>query len=158
MSGLELSIKRRLDAFELDATLAAPSGITGIIGPSGAGKSMLLRCIAGLQKPDHGKIRFDDIIFSDSEKRIFMPAEDRRVGFVFQDACLFPHMNVADNLAYGTRRRAQDNFISRDDVIDLLGLEHLLARRPHHLSGGALICPLSMSLTILTRSHVWQIA
>tara|TARA_R110000824_G_scaffold155226_2_gene327626 strand:+ start:45475 stop:46572 length:1098 start_codon:yes stop_codon:yes gene_type:complete len=136
MSGLELSIKRRLDAFELDATLAAPSGITGIIGPSGAGKSMLLRCIAGLQKPDHGQIRFDDIIFSDSEKRIFMPAEDRRVGFVFQDACLFPHMNVADNLAYGTRRRAQGNFISRDDVIDLLGLEHLLARRPHHLSGG----------------------
>lgn len=136
MNGLDLTIRHRLDAFELDATLTAPSGITGIIGPSGAGKSMLLRCIAGLQKPDHGQIRFDDILFSDSETKTFMPAENRRVGFVFQEACLFPHMNVADNLAYGTRRRMKDNLISRDDVIDLLGLGHLLARRPHHLSGG----------------------
>tara|TARA_R110000868_G_scaffold96110_23_gene264439 strand:+ start:5133 stop:6227 length:1095 start_codon:yes stop_codon:yes gene_type:complete len=136
MSGLNLSLQRRVDAFAFDVALDAPSGVTGIIGPSGAGKSMLLHMIAGLARPDQGHVTFDGEALSDTATRSFLAPEQRRIGYVFQDALLFPHLSVAQNLDYGAARRTSGQSVSRDEVIDLLGLGALLARRPHHLSGG----------------------
>ncbi|MDO8287641.1 MAG: molybdenum ABC transporter ATP-binding protein [Parvibaculum sp.] len=136
MSGLSINVQRRIGNFALDVRLLAPRGVTGIIGPSGAGKSMLLQLIAGLQRPDHAHITFDDQVLNDSAKRISLPPERRRIGYVFQDALLFPHLSVAQNLDYGAKRRDASLTVSRDEVIALLGLDALLARRPHHLSGG----------------------
>jgi molybdate transport system ATP-binding protein len=136
MSGLSLAIRHRVDDFSLNVALDAPSGVTGIIGPSGAGKSMMLQIIAGLQRPDYGQITFDGETLSDTEQRTHISPERRRIGYVFQDALLFPHLNVAQNLDYGSKRRESTGQISRDDVISLLGISPLLDRRPHHLSGG----------------------
>ena len=136
MSGLNISLQRRVDAFAFDVTLDAPSGVTGVIGPSGAGKSMLLQMIAGLARPDQGHVTFDGEAISNTATRHFLAPEHRRIGYVFQDALLFPHLSVAQNLDYGAARRTSGQSVSRDEVIDLLGLGALLARRPHHLSGG----------------------
>lgn len=136
MNGLNLSLQRRVDAFAFDVSLDAPGGVTGIIGPSGAGKSMLLQMIAGLTRPDHGHVTFNGETISNTATRHFLAPEHRRIGYVFQDALLFPHLSVAQNLDYGASRRKSGQSVSRDGVIDLLGLGALLARRPHHLSGG----------------------
>lgn len=136
MSGLSLAVEHSVGDFRLDVTLTAESGVTGIIGPSGAGKSMLLKMIAGLERPNCGHITFAGDTLSDTTRRVFVAPEHRRIGYVFQDALLFPHMSVSENLDYGAKRRGDAGIISRDDIIALLGLEPLLARRPHHLSGG----------------------
>ena len=136
MNGLSVDLHHQLGAFALDVTLTAPIGVTGIIGPSGAGKSMLLKMIAGLERPARGNIFLDGDILNDTTGRVFVPAEKRRIGYVFQDALLFPHLSVEENLDYGAKRRGETGIVSRDDVIALLGLEALVARRPHHLSGG----------------------
>ncbi|MGV8996112.1 MAG: molybdenum ABC transporter ATP-binding protein [Parvibaculaceae bacterium] len=136
MSELHVQVKRKIDAFALDVSFVAPHGVTGIIGPSGAGKSMLLQMIAGLQRPDEAVITFGEKTLTNTSRRIHLPPEKRRIAYVFQDALLFPHLSVAQNLDYGARRRRGVPTVSRDDVIDLLGLEPLLVRRPHHLSGG----------------------
>lgn len=136
MNGLSLAIQHSVDGFRLDVALNASNGVTGIIGPSGAGKSMLLRMIAGLERPTTGHIIFAEETLSDATRGFFLAPEHRRIGYVFQDALLFPHMSVAENLNYGVKRRGNMGHISRDDIIALLGLEQLLARRPHHLSGG----------------------
>lgn len=113
MSGLSLSLQHRVDAFSFDVALNAPAGVTGIIGPSGAGKSMLLQMIAGLAHPDQGKVTFDGETLSDTATRSFLAPEQRRIGYVFQDALLFPHMSVAQNLDYGASRRATGPSVSR---------------------------------------------
>jgi len=136
MSELKVQVKRKAGAFALDMHLVAPKGVTGIIGPSGAGKSMLLQTIAGLQRPDEALITFGDQVLTDTAKRVNLPPERRRIAYVFQDALLFPHLSVAQNIDYGARRRGGAATVSHDEMIDLLGLEPLLARRPHHLSGG----------------------
>ncbi len=136
MSELQVRVKRKAGAFALDVRLVAPHGVTGIIGPSGAGKSMLLHTIAGLQHPDEALITFGHQVLTDTSRRINLPPEKRRIAYVFQDALLFPHLTVAQNLDYSARRRGGLSTVPRDNVIDLLGLEPLLARRPHHLSGG----------------------
>ncbi len=134
--GLSVSIARRAEAFSLDVTFEAGSGVTGIIGPSGAGKTMTLEAIAGLARPESGRIALGDDIFIDTTRRIFTAPERRRIGYVFQEARLFPHLSVAENLDYGARRRGSETGMSRVEVIDLLGLDALLDRRPHRLSGG----------------------
>ncbi len=136
MSGLSLAIQHNVGDFRLEVTLTAESGVTGIIGPSGAGKSMLLKMIAGLERPASGHISFAGEVLSDAARGVFLAPEHRRIGYVFQDALLFPHMSVVENLDYGAKRRGNAGVISRDDIIALLGLERLLTRRPHHLSGG----------------------
>lgn len=136
MSGLSLAIQHSVADFHLDVTLTAASGVTGIIGPSGAGKSMLLKMIAGLDRPSSGHIMFEGETLSDATRGVFLAPEHRRIGYVFQDALLFPHMSVSENLDYGAKRRGNASAISRDDIIALLGLEALVTRRPHHLSGG----------------------
>ena len=124
--------------YKLDFDLSLPgSGITALFGASGAGKSTLLRAVAGLVKPADGIIRVKEEIWQNDREKIFVPTYKRSLGFVFQDARLFSHLNVTDNLQYGMKRvkTAQRN-ISLEKAVDLLGIGHLTDRMPDTLSGG----------------------
>jgi len=134
-----VTLRHRLGDFTLDAAFEFGESpcVTALFGPSGAGKSTVLAAIAGLIRPQSGRIAIAGETLFDSERGIFVPARERRVGIVFQDTRLFPHLSVHANLLYGWRRagtRAHDRTV--DAVIALLGLEGLLARRPRTLSGG----------------------
>jgi len=115
---------------------APAGGLTALAGPSGAGKTTAIDLIAGMRRPSKGRIALGDRVFFDSASRIDLPPEHRRVGYVFQDARLFPHLKVRDNLLYGWRRRGPERRIAVTPVVDLLGLADLLDRRPWTLSGG----------------------
>ena len=133
---IEVALRHRFAEQTLDIRFTAPSpGVTALFGRSGAGKSTTLMAIAGLLRPDACRIVIDGEILADSATGIWLPPERRRVGLVFQDARLFPHMSVANNLRYGLRR-APPGAIGFDEVVDLLGIADFLARRPHTLSGG----------------------
>ena len=123
-------------AFALDVDLELPGrGITALFGVSGSGKTTLLRCIAGLERTDDGFLTVNGETWQDGPR--FRPAHRRALGYVFQDARLFPHLSVAANLDFGRRRIAGDERrVSLDHVIALLGIGHLLARQPERLSGG----------------------
>ena len=139
MSGhLDVQIRRRLGAFVLDAEFNTPTrGLTALFGRSGSGKSTIVAAISGLLRPDCGRIVVGGETLFDSARRIDVPPERRRVGYVFQDARLFPHLKVRDNLAYGLKRAPADSrAIAFDAIVELLGIEHLLDRRPLRLSGG----------------------
>ncbi|WP_029010037.1 molybdenum ABC transporter ATP-binding protein [Azospirillum halopraeferens] len=135
---LDVAITRRLGAFRLDARFTAGArGVTALFGPSGSGKTSIVAAIAGLTRPEGGHIRVDGVTFFDAAARVFLKPEKRRVGYVFQDARLFPHMTVRDNLLYGWRRvPAAERRIAPEPVVALLGLDHLVDRRPATLSGG----------------------
>jgi len=135
---LEISIRKRLGAFALDAQFATRArGLTALFGPSGSGKSTIVAAIAGLLRPTSGRIVAGGETLFDAARGIDVPAERRRVGYVFQDARLFPHLKVRDNLAYGLKRApAGDRAIGFDAVVELLGIGPLLERRPLRLSGG----------------------
>jgi len=121
--------------FHLSVDFTAENGITAIVGPSGAGKSMLLSTIAGLAKPESGTITLNDKVLVETSVKTNLAPEKRGLGVVFQEARLFPHMTVQKNLTFANR--PERNMLSEfDDIIDLLNLDHLLKRRPHHLSGG----------------------
>ena len=134
---LDLHIEKVLADFELDVTLSISEGPLAVLGASGAGKSMLLRCIAGLEKPDRGRIVLNDRILFDSEKRIVVPARERRVCMLFQNYALFPHRTVRENLAFGINGEAS---AARDQKVaalaDRLHLGGLESRYPRKLSGG----------------------
>ncbi|MHA1114212.1 MAG: molybdenum ABC transporter ATP-binding protein [Alphaproteobacteria bacterium] len=133
---LEMDVKARRGAFVLDARLtAAAGGVTAVFGPSGSGKTTLVNMIAGLVRPDSGRILLDDTVLFDSEQRIDLPTEQRGLGYVFQDGRLFPHLSVRGNLTFGMRR-ARGPGPEMDRVIGILGIGHLLDRRPAKLSGG----------------------
>ena len=124
--------------FRLDVDFSIPvRGITGIFGASGGGKTMLLRCIAGLEREARGRLTIDSQVWHDDVAKIFVPPHERRIGYVFQEARLFPHLSVAANLAYGQRRNRQARSAIRfEEVTELLDLKALLDRRPRELSGG----------------------
>ncbi len=124
--------------FSLDVAFQVPArGITALFGPSGCGKTTLLRCIAGLEKPKQGFFQLDDECWQDSQQHYFLQPHQRPVGYVFQDAALFPHLSVHANLLYGYRRlRPQQQRLKPDDVVSLLGLNNLLSRATPRLSGG----------------------
>jgi molybdate transport system ATP-binding protein len=131
-------LKRRGD-FTLDVDFCAPMpGITALFGRSGCGKSTVISLIAGLLKPDEARIQLGDEALVDSQRHLEMDARHRRIGVVFQEPRLFPHLSVLDNLQYGARRlpRGVATPIRFDDVIGMLGLGPLTTRRPHQLSGG----------------------
>src|ERR1700733_4345632 len=135
---LDIDVAKQRGAFasRVSFTSATP-GITALFGRSGAGKTTTVHMIAGLLRPDQGHIRIDGTVLFDSAQGIDVPAEERGIGYVFQDARLFPHLSVRDNLRYGTRRaRGRAQTLQFDDVVELLGLAGLLARRPAGLSGG----------------------
>jgi len=134
---LSIDIERRLGNFQLQAKFDSASGVTALFGRSGAGKSMLVNVIAGLLRPDRGRVEINGATLFDSERGVDMPAQKRRIGYVFQEGRLFPHMTVRQNLVYGRFfTTARERYVGLDQVIGLLGLEHLLERRPAALSGG----------------------
>ncbi len=134
---LSVRLKKRLGAFDLDVAFDGAPGVTVLFGPSGAGKSAVLAMIAGAVRPDAGRIAFGGVPLYDKAARIDLKPEVRGVGWVFQDARLFPHLNVRDNLRYGLKRAKPGPVdIPFDEVVSVLGLERLLARRPRDLSGG----------------------
>ena len=135
---LDIAIAKGLGAFALDVAFATDQGrVTALFGASGAGKTATVRAIAGMVRPDRGHIRVRGETFFDEAAGLHLPPERRRVGYVFQDAKLFPHLTVRRNLLYGWRRApARERRTGVDDVVDLLGLADLLDRHPRSLSGG----------------------
>jgi molybdate transport system ATP-binding protein len=132
---MEIAIEKRLGSFALDARLDAPdSGITALFGRSGVGKTTVINALAGLLKPDRGRIVIGGEALFDSARGIDLPPERRRLGYVFQEGRLFPHYSVRGNLLYGAKPDGSGP--SFDAVVDLLGIKDLLARRPGDLSGG----------------------
>lgn len=134
---LLVTARHRLGSFSLDASFTSEGGVTALFGRSGSGKTSMIRIIAGLTKPDHGKVLLDGETLADSERRVFMPGYKRRFGYVFQEARLFPHLNVQQNLDYG-RWFAGKATTTQDSkhIVDMLGIGALLQRRPDKLSGG----------------------
>lgn len=135
---LAVRLVRRLGAFRLDVAFEAPTpGVVALFGPSGAGKSSVVAGIAGLARPEQGRVAVDGTVLVDTAQGLVLAPERRRVGVVFQDARLFPHLSVEANLRYGLNRAPRaERRIGFAPVVEMLGIGHLLARRPHTLSGG----------------------
>jgi molybdate transport system ATP-binding protein len=134
---LAVDIHKRLGAFSIAAAFEMERGVTALFGPSGSGKTSLVSMIAGLLKPESGRIVLDEDVLFDSAKGVNVPPHRRRIGYVFQEGRLFPHMSVRANLDYGRRMSglpASEAAFAR--VVELLGIAHLLDRRPGALSGG----------------------
>jgi len=134
---LSVAAVRKRGAFTLDVRFDLPTpGVAALFGRSGSGKSTVVNTIAGLLKPDAGRIVHDGSVLLDTQRQIDVPPECRRMGYVFQDARLFPHLSVAGNLRYAERRAAGSAYVSLDAVTGLLDLGSLMDRRTHQLSGG----------------------
>ena len=134
---LEVDIVHRLGAFRLEARFESDGRLVALFGHSGSGKTSLINLIGGLARPDEGRIVVDGRVLADVEAGIFVPAHKRRIGYVFQDARLFPHLTVSQNLRYGRFfTPAAERYADFDAVVGLLGVKHLLDRRPGLLSGG----------------------
>lgn len=128
---------KRLHSFDLNVDFQAESEVLGILGPSGCGKSMTLKCIAGIEKPDSGYIELDGIVLFDSAKKINLPPQNRRVGYLFQHYALFPTMTVEQNLMAGVRPEDAENLHSEvKQIIRVMKLEGLENKKPDRLSGG----------------------
>ncbi|HYX42692.1 MAG TPA: ATP-binding cassette domain-containing protein, partial [Pyrinomonadaceae bacterium] len=132
---LQVQIKKRLtDGFALDLAFETRAGINILFGPSGSGKTTTLRAIAGLVAPDAGRIAHGEQIYFDSTARINLPIQRRRIGFVFQEGALFPHLSAEQNVAYGVAARERAKRARA--LLAQFGVEHLAARYPRELSGG----------------------
>jgi molybdate transport system ATP-binding protein len=135
---LDLSIRKKQGEFTLDICFStSENGVTALFGNSGAGKTTVINMIAGLVRPDQGHIAANGRVLFDSEKRIDISPEKRRIGYIFQEGRLFPHLSVRSNLVYGMKLTPHSKrFVQFDQVVDLLGIESILDRRPAKLSGG----------------------
>ena len=134
---VEVFLRHRRGAFALDVAFETRGGVTALFGPSGAGKTSIVCAIAGLLRSQEGRIAVNGRLLLDTSARLFLPAEARRTAMVFQDARLFPHMSVENNLLFGWRRaKAKADAATIAHVVELLGLGGLLARSPRGLSGG----------------------
>lgn len=135
---MDVHVRRRQGKCLIDVSFRNDQGsITALFGPSGAGKSSIINMVAGLQKPDQGRVVVRGRCLFDSARGIDLPPEKRRIGYVFQEALLFPHLSVKGNLLYGRRREPSGKSgASFEQVVELLGIEDLLSRRPNTLSGG----------------------
>ena len=128
---------KRLDGFDLNIHIEADNTVIGLFGPSGAGKSMTLKCIAGIENPDRGVIRLDDRILFDSEQKIDLPPQKRKVGYLFQDYALFPNMTVRGNVTAGMHAlKKQERKAKADELMERFRISHLADVRPDRLSGG----------------------
>src|SRR5258708_4859032 len=134
---LRVDVTKKLGEFSLEASFTSEGRVTGLVGASGAGKTSLINMIAGLLKPDRGIIALDGETLDDTAKRVHIPPYRRRIGYVFQDARLFPHLDIGQNLDYGRRmNRLAEDPAQRKRITELLNIGHLMDRRPGKLSGG----------------------
>jgi molybdate transport system ATP-binding protein len=134
---LRVDVAKQLGDFSLQASFASEGRVTGLFGASGAGKTSLINMIAGLLRPDRGVVTLDGEILDDTSARVHVRPHRRRIGYVFQDARLFPHLDVRQNLDYGRRmNRFAEDPAQRKRIVDLLDIGDLLDRRPGQLSGG----------------------
>ena len=135
MTGIDARFRLDWPGFILDVDLSLPGrGVTALFGHSGSGKTTLLRCIAGLERAREGRLTVNGEVWQD--ERHWLPTHKRPIGYVFQEASLFPHLSVLGNLRYGMKRMFDPQRVSLDHAIELLGIGHLLDRRPDTLSGG----------------------
>ena len=132
---LHLDLHLRRGGFRRHVRIVEQARVVALAGPSGAGKTSVLHAIAGLVRPESGRIEIDGRVLYDSAAGVDVPTHRRRVGYVFQESRLFPHLDVRRNLLYGRHGGAQARF-GFDAVVELLGIGHLLDRRTRHLSGG----------------------
>jgi len=134
---LSVEIVKTLPAFKLELNFRVDNDVLVLFGPSGCGKTTTLRCIAGLLRPDEGRIVCEDRVLYDSAGREFVPPRDRHVSYMFQDFALFPHMNVDKNIMYGVKKRsaAEADAMYRN-LMEMLKIEHLSKRAVNQLSGG----------------------
>ncbi|MEE9910222.1 MAG: ATP-binding cassette domain-containing protein [Deltaproteobacteria bacterium] len=129
---ISASFRKRLKYFDLDISFSCATGkMMVMIGPSGGGKTTLIRMLAGLEKPDEGRVVFGDEVWFDSIRRVNMKPQQRRLGYVFQDYTLFPHLNLFDNAAFAASDKKEVNVL-----FDLFKISHLRQRKPHMVSGG----------------------
>ncbi len=133
---IAIDIRHRRGDFDLDVRLSSEARVLGLVGPSGSGKTTLINIMAGIIRPTEGHVSVDGRVFVDREAGVFVPPHRRKIGYVFQDGRLFPHLTVAQNLGYGRwfNRASQRN--DTGGIVDLLGIGHLLSRRAVGLSGG----------------------
>ena len=138
MSLLEFDCRLRYaSGFQIDAAFSSDAAVTALWGPSGSGKTSILSMIAGLRRPDDGRIKLAGRVLFDRRQRIHLRPERRQIGYVFQGGLLFPHLNVRGNLVYGwRRRRAAARRMAVQRVVEVLDLGETLERMPHTLSGG----------------------
>jgi molybdate transport system ATP-binding protein len=137
MARLEVALVKRLPGFTLDVAWSAGDGVAVLFGPSGAGKSLTLQCLAGLLRPDAGRVVVDGAVYFDAAAGIDLSAQRRRVGYVFQGYALFPHLTVAENVGFGLRDRPRAERLERTRaIVARLGLAGLEQRSPGELSGG----------------------
>jgi len=133
---LYVDITKKLGKFTLDVSTEV-TGITGLLGASGSGKTMTLKCIAGIEKPDRGKIVLDGVTLFDSSRCINLTPQARKVGYLFQNYALFPNMNVCQNILCGLRRDGREEKSHKlAEILDLMQLGSLEKHKPHQLSGG----------------------
>ncbi|MBD9216257.1 MAG: ATP-binding cassette domain-containing protein [Solobacterium sp.] len=134
---LEVQIYKKLAEFDLDVSFQVNDNILGLMGASGSGKSMTLKCIAGIETPDQGRIVLNDRVLFDSEKKINVPIQKRNVGYMFQSYALFPNMNVYENISVGLRaRKVKDVDIVAQKVMKQFQISELASRYSKQLSGG----------------------
>jgi molybdate transport system ATP-binding protein len=134
---LRVDVAKQLGEFFIEAAFASEGRVTGLFGASGAGKTSLINMVAGLLRPDRGSIVVDGETLDDTAAGVHVPAHRRRIGYVFQDARLFPHLDVRHNLDYGRRMNGLAHDVAHQTrIVDMLDIGHLLERRPGKLSGG----------------------
>lgn len=135
---IEVRLKLNYPGFALEVDLKLPGrGVTALYGHSGSGKTTCLRCIAGLERAEDGFVQINDQVWQDSRNGLFVPPHKRALGYVFQEASLFPHLSVRANLEFGFKRIARhQRRVDQAHATELLGIAHLLDRHPQHLSGG----------------------
>ncbi|AGA70690.1 ABC-type spermidine/putrescine transport system, ATPase component [Desulfitobacterium dichloroeliminans LMG P-21439] len=135
---VKVQLQRKLPSFTLEVDFTVDNHILAIVGPSGAGKTTVLQCLAGLQTPSQGEIIINDKTIFSSERNINLPVRKRRIGYVFQDYALFPHMTIEKNVLYGKPRQtlASHQSMGVTEILEILQIAHLRQRFPRQISGG----------------------
>ncbi len=133
---LSVSLKQSMQEFALDVEFEAPDGITVLFGESGSGKTTTINAIAGLQTNCEGKVTLTDRVLFDSDSNTYLKPYQRKIGYIFQESRLFPHLTVEQNLNYAKRFKSVDKSVDFSHIVELLGIKHLLKRSPDSLSGG----------------------